>query len=127
MPERSRVRPDRRFREAVGDVMKSRRNFFGRSCFFVGLAVLYALVGMKVHIAWRDGLWPVWRLGDTVPDAVVRAVFSLEAAPVRSALVWLLSRDVVGVVAAICLIVLVLDLFANIGGSPGDHEDALSR
>jgi len=107
--------------------METRRNTFGRGCFLVGLAVLYLLLGMKIHIAWRDGLWPSWPLGDYLPDAVVRGVFAVEPLSVRSALVWLLSRDILGVVAAICLLVWALGLFGNEGGSADGRPGEVSR
>lgn len=95
--------------------MGTRHNAFGRGCFLVGLAVLYLLLGIKLFFVWRDGLWPGWPLGDFMPDPVVRAVFAIAVQPVRSVMVWVLSRDVVSVVAAVCLVLWLLDL-------PGDAE-----
>ena len=107
--------------------MGTRRNVFGRGCFLVGLAVLYCLLGMKLYIAWRDGLWPAWPLGDNLPDAVVRGVFSLEPSSVRSALIWLLSQDVLEVTAAFCLLVWLVSLFGDDGGRADDRTGDVSR
>ena len=107
--------------------MDTRRNSFGRGCFLVGLGVLYLLLGMKLYVSWREGVWQAWPLGDYLPDAVVRAVFSLGTASIRSALVWILSQDVVIVVAAVCLLLWLLGLFGNEGDSGGDSGGDVSR
>ena len=107
--------------------METRHQTFGRTCFLVGLAILYLLVGTKLYIAWRDSMWPSWPLGDYLPDALVRAVFATSVPSAKAVLVWILSRDLVVVVAAVCLVLWLLDLLGN-GGNPGDdHPDAHSR
>jgi hypothetical protein len=103
--------------------MKTRQGLFGRACLLVGLLALYLLAGMKVYLAWRDGMWPDWPLGDHVPDALVHWVFSLGAAPVRAALVWLLSRDVVEWAAAACLVLWLLTLFGNASVRSADQRE----
>lgn len=111
----------------AGDGMKTRANAFGRGCFFIGLAALYALVGMKAYLAWSDGVWPRWPLGEYLPDVVVRTVFSPEIESARAVVVWLLSRDVVECAAAVCLVLWMLQLIGN--GREGEHarEDVVSR
>jgi hypothetical protein len=107
--------------------MKTRANAFGRGCFFVGLAALYFLVGMKAYLAWRDGIWPRWPLGEYLPDGVVRTVFSPETESIRTIVVWLLSRDVVECAAAVCLVLWLLQLVGNGRTGEPDREDAVSR
>ena len=97
--------------------MKSRRDAFGRACWLVSLVALYALLGLKAYVFWREGLWPQWPLGEYVPDAVVRAAFSGADSPARAALAWLLGRDVLYFAAAASLVLWMLDFF---GGSSGD-------
>jgi hypothetical protein len=107
--------------------MKTRTNAFGRGCFFIGLLPLYFLVGLKAFLAWRDGVWPHWPLGEYLPDPVVRAVFSPETESVRAVVVWLLSRDVVECAAAVCLVLWLLNLVGNGRTGRGDQTDAVSR
>lgn len=102
--------------------MKTRQGTWGRACFWVGLVALYALAGMKCWLAWRDGLWPDWPLGDVVPDAAVRWIFSLDAAGVRVVLVWLLARDVLEWAAAVCLVLWLLTLPGAAGRDGTDHR-----
>lgn len=82
---------------------------------------------MKLYIAWRDGLWPAWPVGDTLPDAVVRGLFSVEPPSLRSVLIWLLSRDVMVVAAAVCLVVWLLGFWSDGGDGPDDRPGEVSR
>jgi len=107
--------------------MKTRTSAFGRGCFFVGLVALYSLVGMKVYLAWRDGVWPRWPVGEYLPDMAVRTVFSPETESVRQVMVWLLSRDVVECAAVVCLVLWLLQLGGDGRDGTHDHEDAVSR
>jgi hypothetical protein len=107
--------------------MRTRQGAFGRGCFLVGLAALYLLAGMKLFVAWRDGMWPDWPLGDFLPDVAVRGMFSPDASSVRSVVVWLLSRDIVEWAAAVCLVLWVLSLAGNAGRDRRDQEEDMSR
>lgn len=107
--------------------MRTRQSAFGRACFLLGLAALYLLAGMKLYLAWRDGLWPDWPLGDYLPDAVVRAVFATPDSALRTGLVWLLSRDLVEWAAAACLVLWVIALSGNAGGDGDDTGENVSR
>lgn len=107
--------------------MRTRQNAFGRACFLLGLAALYILAGMKLYLAWRDDLWPNWPLGDYLPDAVVRAVFTIREPTLRSGLVWLLSQDVVAWAAGVCLVLWGLALSGNAGGGGDDTKKPVSR
>lgn len=88
--------------------MKTRYNVFGQICLWASLAALYALLAMKLVVLWREGLWLDWPLGNYLPDAIVRWVFSLRYQPLRSGLVWALSRDVVYHAAAISFVIWLL-------------------
>ncbi len=110
-----------------GGSMKTRTNAFGRGCFFVSLFALYFLVGLKAFLAWRDGGWPDWPLGGSLPDAVVRMIFSPETKSVRHVIIWLLSRDVVEWAAAICLVLWLLNLVGNDRGGRSDTKDVVAR
>ena len=82
---------------------------------------------MKLYLAWRDGLWSNWPLGDFLPDAAVRAVFATQEPILRTVLVWSLSRDVVEWAAAVCLVLWLLNLSGNAGGDDDDNGEASSR
>lgn len=90
--------------------MKTRGDAFGRGCLWASLTALYGLLGMRVFVAWRDGLWLDWPLGDSLPDAVVRWVFAVTDETVRSVLAWLLRQDVLYFAAAVSLVLWVLTL-----------------
>ena len=107
--------------------METRLRTFGRGCFFVGLIALYGLVAMKVYLAWRDGMWPLWPLGECLPEGLVRIAFSPPAEPVRDVVVWLLSRDVVEWAAAACLGLWLLGLGGGRDGGAVAGRDDLSR
>ncbi|WP_428569062.1 MAG: hypothetical protein ACP59X_10470 [Solidesulfovibrio sp. DCME] len=101
--------------------MATRRDLVGRGCFYCSLAALYCLLGMKVFVAWRDGLWLDWPLGDVLPNAVVRALFALPDGRLRDILTWLSRQDVIYHVAAIALVLWLLHLAAMAGrGGGGD-------
>jgi hypothetical protein len=101
--------------------MATRRDLLGRGCFYCSLAALYCLLGMKVLVAWREGLWLDWPLGDYLPDAVVRALFALPDGRFREILTWLLRQDVIYHAAAIALLLWLLHLAAGAGrGNGGD-------
>lgn len=99
--------------------MTTRRDLLGRGCFYCSLAALYCLLGMKVYVAWREGLWLDWPLGEYLPDALVRAVFSLPDGRIREALTWLLRQDVLYHVAAITLLLWLLAPSGKPGRGPG--------
>ena len=105
--------------------MKIPGDAFGRGCLWVSLAALYGLLAMRLYVVWREGLWLEWPLGDVVPDAVVRRVFALEAAGLRDAAVWLLGRDVLYWVAAVCLFLWLLT--GPDGSSRAGDDEAFSR
>jgi len=90
--------------------MKTRGDAFGRGCLWASLAALYGLLGMRVFAAWRERVWPLWPLGDCLPDPVVRWIFSLPWPPVRAALAWVLGQDVLYVAAAVSLLLWLLAL-----------------
>jgi hypothetical protein len=100
--------------------MATRRNVLGRGCLLASLAALYILLGMKLFVALREGLWLDWPLGNFVPDAVVRWVFARPDAAVRTALAWLLGRDVLYYVAAVTLALWGMAL----AGGPSDADNA---
>lgn len=100
--------------------MTTRRDVLGRGCLWVSLAALYTLLGMKIFVALRDGLWLDWPLGEFMPDAVVRWVFRLPAGGVRTALVWGMSQDVVYYVASVTCLVWLLPFI----GSSSARDDA---
>ena len=105
--------------------MKIPGDTFGRGCLWLSLAALYGLLAMRLYVAWREGLWLEWPLGDFVPDAVVRRIFALEQPGLRDAASWLLGRDVLYWVAAGCLILWLLTGSGEAG--PANDDDALSR
>ena len=105
--------------------MKIPGDTFGRGCLWVSLAALYGLLAMRLFVAWREGLWLEWPLGDFVPDVVVRWVFALEPPGLQDAASWLLGRDVLYWVAAVCLILWLLIGSGQTG--PADDGNALSR
>lgn len=108
--------------------METRLHPFGRWCFFLGLFALYGLAAMKVYLAWRDGMWPRWPLGDWLPEGVVRTVFAAATGPVREIAVWLLSRDIVEWAAAACLGLWLLNLAGGRpAGDSGADPDDVSR
>ena len=88
--------------------MKTRGDAFGRGCLLVSLTALYGLLGMRLFVAWREGLWLVWPLGDYLPDSVVRWVFSLSQPAVRAALAWAMGQDVLYVAAVVSLLLWLL-------------------
>ncbi len=103
--------------------MMNRRDALGRTCLWVSLGALYALLGMKVFVAWREGVWLDWPLGDHVPDEVVRRAFAAPAGPVRSALVWVLGQDVLYLAAAVSLVLWLLSL----SGAPDSGNGSRQR
>lgn len=105
--------------------MKIPGDAFGRGCLWVSLAALYGLLAMRLFVAWREGLWLEWPLGDFVPDALVRRVFALEQPGLRDAAIWLLGLDVLYWVAAGCLLQWLLTGTGEVPG-PGD-DTAYSR
>ncbi len=106
--------------------MTTRRDLLGRGCLWCSLAALYSLIGMKAYVAWREGLWLDWPLGNYLPDAAVRWVFSLPDGAFRGVLAWLLRQDVIYHAAAVALLIWLLGLIggpsAGKGGDrfPGD-------
>ncbi|MHC1789038.1 hypothetical protein [Solidesulfovibrio sp.] len=98
---------------------------FGRGCLWVSLAALYGLLAMRLFVVWREGLWLEWPLGDFLPDHVVRLVFSLGNDLLLHVAVWLLARDVLYWVAAVCLLLWLL--IAPGGPSPAAGQDESSR
>lgn len=100
--------------------MTTRRDLIGRGCLWCSLAALYTLLGMKAYVAWRDGVWLDWPLGNALPDALVRWVFSLPDGPFRAVLEWLMRQDVIYHAAAVTLLIWLLGLVA---GSPEDKGD----
>lgn len=105
--------------------MTTRRDVLGRGCLWVSLAALYLLLGMKLFVAFREGLWLDWPLGDFLPDALVRWVFALPDATLRQALAWVLNQDVVYHAAGISLILWIATLFG--GSSPAESRDQSPR
>jgi len=101
--------------------MTTRRDVLGRGCLWVSLAALYFLLGMKLFVAFREGLWLDWPLGDFLPDAVVRWVFALPDATVRQALAWVLNQDVVYHAAAVSLVLWMMTLLS--GSSADESRD----
>jgi hypothetical protein len=100
--------------------MKTRRDALGRVCLLASFGALYLLLGMKAYVAWREGLWLDWPLGDYLPDAVVHWVFAFPDSPTRSTLEWLMGRDVLYYAAAVSLVLWLLNLS---GGSSVITED----
>ena len=100
--------------------MTIRRDVLGRGCLWASLAALYTLLGMKIFVALRDGLWLEWPLGTFMPDAVVRWVFHLPMGAARTALVWGMSRDVIYYVAGVTCLVWLLPFI----GSSSARDDA---
>ncbi len=100
--------------------MEIRSQALGRVCLWISLAALYILLGLKVFVALREGLWLDWPLGDFLPDVLVRWVFSLESPPVRSVLAWVLSRDVLHGAAALSLVLWLLTLSGNASAPSAD-------
>ena len=101
--------------------MTTRRDVLGRICLWVSLAALYTLLGMKLFVALRDGIWLDWPLGEFLPDAVVRGVFRLRDGAVRDALVWVLAQDVVYHVAAVTCLVWLLTFAAASSAKDGEQ------
>lgn len=101
--------------------MTTRRDVLGRICLWVSLAALYTLLGMKLFVALRDGVWQDWPLGEFLPDAVVRAVFRLPAGAMRDAVVWVLARDVVYHAAAVTCLVWLLTFAAASSAKDGER------
>ncbi|UJX40693.1 hypothetical protein K9F62_18670 [Desulfovibrio sp. JY] len=101
--------------------MTTRSDVLGRGCLWVSLAALYTLCGMKLFVAWRDGLWLDWPLGDYLPDAVVRWVFRLPEGAPRTALVWVMGQDVVYQAAAVTCCIWLLTLFGKSSARGGDE------
>lgn len=104
--------------------MTTRRNVLGRGCLWVSLAALYILLGMKLYVAVREGVWLDWPLGDFVPDAVVRWVFARPDAAIRAVLVWSLGRDVLYYAAGAALVLWGLSFW---GGASADDSDSSPR
>lgn len=98
---------------------------FGRGCLWVSLAALYGLLAMRLFVAWREGLWLEWPLGDFLPDTAVRLVFSLDNDTLRQMLGWLLARDVLYWAAGVCLLLWLL--ITPGGASPAGGQDESSR
>lgn len=97
----------------------------GRGCLLVSLTALWAMLAMRLYVVWRDGMWLAWPMGDVLPDALVRRIFTWPDGGPRDALVWLLRQDALYWVAAVCF---VLWLIAAPGRSaPGGDDDELSR
>ncbi|MFP5258759.1 MAG: hypothetical protein ACLGQH_07025 [Acidobacteriota bacterium] len=105
--------------------MKNPGDAFGRGCLWVSLATLYGLLAMRLYVAWREGLWLDWPLGDFVSDAVVRRVFALENAWLHRVAVWLLEQDVLYYAAVVSLAVWLLIPAGK--ASLADEEDEISR
>lgn len=105
--------------------MKNPGDIFGRGCLWLSLAALYGLLAMRLYVAWREGLWLDWPLGDFASEAVVRRVFALENGSLRRVAVWLMEQDVLYYVAAVSLAVWLLIPAGK--ASPADAEDDVSR
>jgi len=103
--------------------MKTRGDVFGRGCLWVSLTAVYGLLGMRVFVAWQEGLWLDWPLGDYLPDSVVRWVFALPNASTRAVLVWILGRDVLYHAAVLSLLLWLVTLR---GGSQSVGKDGHS-
>lgn len=103
--------------------MATRRDIFGRGCFFCSLAALYCLLGMKLYVACREGMWFDWPLGDYLPDAVVRAVFALPDGGFRAVLTWLLRQDVMYHAAAVTIVLWLLLPSGRGDGGDGPSGD----
>ncbi len=101
--------------------MTTRRDVLGRGCLWSSLAALYILLGMKLFVAFREGLWLAWPLGNFLPDAMVRWVFALPRPTVRAVLAWLLGQDVLYYVAGVCLALWCLNLWG--GTSSAESPD----
>ncbi|EHJ46555.1 hypothetical protein DFW101_0538 [Solidesulfovibrio carbinoliphilus subsp. oakridgensis] len=97
--------------------MTTRRDVLGRGCLWASLAALYILLGMKLFVAIREGLWLDWPLGNFVPDAVVRWVFVRPDAAARTVLAWLLGQDVLYYVAAVALALWGMTLLGGASGA----------
>jgi hypothetical protein len=65
-------------------------------------------------------VWLDCPLGNALPDALVRWVFSLPDGSFRAVLEWLMRRDVIYHAAAVTLLIWLLGLVA---GSPEDKGD----
>jgi hypothetical protein len=89
--------------------MKTARGIFGTVCLAISLVVIYGLLGYKAYVFFSEGIWLDWSAGNYVSDTVARALIAMRPSPLKTAVIWILSQDIVVLLLPFPVIVAWLD------------------